>query len=162
MATPEQIQKLVARIQAMEARETEGRAREHVLHGTVQELTTRLAATQQQTATLVPGGSTFATGTVDTKALGKLEVFEGNETKWHDFRLGPEGYKLFYPAVPYPAPSLQTATAIKRTQANIGPLPMDLDAFTKGKNKGAKNAWEKGKGKGGNDTKGKGKKGACY
>eukprot|EP00971_Amphidinium_carterae_P200872 3986184-Amphidinium_carterae.1 len=39
---------------------------------------------------------------------------------------------------------------------------MDLDAFSKGKAKGAKNAWEKGKGKGGNDTKGKGKKGACY
>eukprot|EP00971_Amphidinium_carterae_P246495 4895869-Amphidinium_carterae.1 len=28
---------------------------------------------------------------------------------------------------------------IKRTQANIVPLPMDLDVFTKGKNKGAKN-----------------------
>eukprot|EP00971_Amphidinium_carterae_P279073 5539982-Amphidinium_carterae.1 len=47
---------------------------------------------------------------------------------------------------------------IKRTQANIGPLPMDIDAFTKGKEKGAKNAWDKGKGKGGKDTKGKGKK----
>eukprot|EP00971_Amphidinium_carterae_P263827 5234352-Amphidinium_carterae.1 len=35
---------------------------------------------------------------------------------------------------------------IKRTQANIGPLPMDLDAFSKGNAKGAKNAWEKGKG----------------
>eukprot|EP00971_Amphidinium_carterae_P193822 3845790-Amphidinium_carterae.1 len=34
---------------------------------------------------------------------------------------------------------------IKSTQANIGPLPMDLDAFSKGKSKGA---WEKGKGKG--------------
>eukprot|EP00971_Amphidinium_carterae_P011144 219653-Amphidinium_carterae.1 len=53
-------------------------------------------------------------------------------------------------------------STIKRTQANIGPLPMDLDAFTEGKNKGAKNTWEKGKGKGGKDTKGKGKKGACY
>eukprot|EP00971_Amphidinium_carterae_P050193 989009-Amphidinium_carterae.1 len=49
---------------------------------------------------------------------------------------------------------------IKRTQANIG--PMDLDAFTNGKNKGAKNAWDKGKGKGGKDAKGKGKKGACF
>eukprot|EP00971_Amphidinium_carterae_P027566 543129-Amphidinium_carterae.1 len=36
---------------------------------------------------------------------------------------------------------------------------MDLDAFSKGKAKGAKNAWEKGKGK---ENKGKGKKGACY
>eukprot|EP00971_Amphidinium_carterae_P313549 6231604-Amphidinium_carterae.1 len=44
---------------------------------------------------------------------------------------------------------------IKRTQTNFGPLPMDLDAFPKGKAKGAKNAWEKGKGKGGKDTKGK-------
>eukprot|EP00971_Amphidinium_carterae_P059975 1186685-Amphidinium_carterae.1 len=44
---------------------------------------------------------------------------------------------------------------IKRTQANIGTLPMDLDAFTKGKNKGA---WDRGKGKGGKDTKGKGKR----
>eukprot|EP00971_Amphidinium_carterae_P348819 6490687-Amphidinium_carterae.1 len=35
------------------------------------------------------------------------------------------------------------AETIKRTQANIGPLPMDLDAFSKGKAKGAKNAWEK-------------------
>eukprot|EP00971_Amphidinium_carterae_P125975 2495739-Amphidinium_carterae.1 len=38
---------------------------------------------------------------------------------------------------------------------------MDLDAFSQGKAKGAKKAWEKGKGKGGKDTKGKGKKGAC-
>eukprot|EP00971_Amphidinium_carterae_P075494 1491621-Amphidinium_carterae.1 len=46
----------------------------------------------------------------------------------------------------------------KGTQANIGPVPMDLDAFSKGKAKGAKNAWEKGKGKG-KENKGKGKKG---
>eukprot|EP00971_Amphidinium_carterae_P042245 830058-Amphidinium_carterae.1 len=52
-------------------------------------------------------------------------------------------------------------STIKQTQANIGPVPMDLDAFSKGKAKGAKNAWEKGKGKG-KDSKGKGKKGACY
>eukprot|EP00971_Amphidinium_carterae_P275445 5465338-Amphidinium_carterae.1 len=52
-------------------------------------------------------------------------------------------------------------TTIKRTQANIGPVAMDLDAFTKGKAKGAKNAWEKGKGKGKND-KGKSKPRACY
>eukprot|EP00971_Amphidinium_carterae_P135240 2680231-Amphidinium_carterae.1 len=50
---------------------------------------------------------------------------------------------------------------IKRTQANIGPVSMDLDAFSKGKAKGAKNAWEKGKGKG-KENKGKSKKGACY
>eukprot|EP00971_Amphidinium_carterae_P316021 6281621-Amphidinium_carterae.1 len=52
-------------------------------------------------------------------------------------------------------------SAIKRTQANIGPVPMDLVAFSKGKAKGAKNAWEKVKGKG-KENKGKGKKGACY
>eukprot|EP00971_Amphidinium_carterae_P026799 528813-Amphidinium_carterae.1 len=51
-------------------------------------------------------------------------------------------------------------TTIKRTQVNIGPVTMDLDAFTKGKAKGAKNAWEIGKGKG-KDSKGKGKR-ACY
>eukprot|EP00971_Amphidinium_carterae_P091355 1808448-Amphidinium_carterae.1 len=39
---------------------------------------------------------------------------------------------------------------------------MDLDAFTKGKNKGAKNARDKRKGNGGKDTKGKGKNGACF
>eukprot|EP00971_Amphidinium_carterae_P137542 2725810-Amphidinium_carterae.1 len=49
---------------------------------------------------------------------------------------------------------------IKRTQANIGALPMDLDAFSKGRSKGA---WEKGKGKGkdGKDAKGKGKR-SCF
>eukprot|EP00971_Amphidinium_carterae_P284145 5641526-Amphidinium_carterae.1 len=36
-------------------------------------------------------------------------------------------------------------STIKRTQANIGPVPMDLNAFSKSKAKGAKNAWEKGK-----------------
>eukprot|EP00971_Amphidinium_carterae_P013974 275221-Amphidinium_carterae.1 len=87
MATPEQVQELVTRIQAMEAREAEGRAREQILHGTVQDLTTRLAATQQQAAALVPAGGTFATGTVDTRALGKPNVYEGSETKWHDFRV---------------------------------------------------------------------------
>eukprot|EP00971_Amphidinium_carterae_P298875 5937653-Amphidinium_carterae.1 len=61
-------------------------------------------------------------------------------------------------------------STVKRTQANIGPVPMDLDAFTKGKAKGAKNTWEKGKAKGakntwekgkgkGKENKGKGKKG---
>eukprot|EP00971_Amphidinium_carterae_P036721 721629-Amphidinium_carterae.1 len=31
-------------------------------------------------------------------------------------------------------------STIKRTQANIGPVPMGLDAFSKGKAKGAKSA----------------------
>eukprot|EP00971_Amphidinium_carterae_P050483 994170-Amphidinium_carterae.1 len=50
MATLEQVQELVTRIQAMEAREAEGLAREQALHGTVQNLTTQLATAQQQTA----------------------------------------------------------------------------------------------------------------
>eukprot|EP00971_Amphidinium_carterae_P277797 5513837-Amphidinium_carterae.1 len=52
-------------------------------------------------------------------------------------------------------------STIKRTQANIGPVRMDLDDFSKGKAKGATSAWEKGKGKG-KDSKGKGKPRACY
>eukprot|EP00971_Amphidinium_carterae_P034833 685739-Amphidinium_carterae.1 len=86
MATPEQVQKLVGRIQAMEAREADGLAKEQVLQSTVQSLTTQLATTQQQTAVAAPAASTFVTGTVDTRSLGNPEVFEGNETKWHDFR----------------------------------------------------------------------------
>eukprot|EP00971_Amphidinium_carterae_P020250 399122-Amphidinium_carterae.1 len=81
MATPEQLQELVGRIQAMEAREAEGCAREQTLHSTVQDPTTQLATTHQQLA-----------GTVDTRALGKPEVFEGNETKWHDFRVVFKAY----------------------------------------------------------------------
>eukprot|EP00971_Amphidinium_carterae_P170846 3385988-Amphidinium_carterae.1 len=73
MATPEQVQELVARIQAMEAREAEGRAREQVLHSTVQDLTNKLATQQQQVATPAPAARTYATGTVDTRALGKPE-----------------------------------------------------------------------------------------
>eukprot|EP00971_Amphidinium_carterae_P250982 4982258-Amphidinium_carterae.1 len=52
-------------------------------------------------------------------------------------------------------------TTIKHTQANIGPVAMELDAFTKGKAKGAKNAWERGGKSKGKDSKGKGKR-ACY
>eukprot|EP00971_Amphidinium_carterae_P012579 247496-Amphidinium_carterae.1 len=92
MATPEQVQKLVARIQAMEAREADGRAREQVLQSTVQNLTNEMARQQQQVATPAPAVSTFATGTVDTRALGKPKVFEGNETKWHDFRVVFKAY----------------------------------------------------------------------
>eukprot|EP00971_Amphidinium_carterae_P163473 3241537-Amphidinium_carterae.1 len=49
-------------------------------------------------------------------------------------------------------------TTIKRTQANIGPVAMDLNAFTKGKAKGAKNAWDIGGKSKGKDGKGKGKR----
>eukprot|EP00971_Amphidinium_carterae_P012648 248981-Amphidinium_carterae.1 len=81
MAMPEQVQELVGRIQAMEAREAEGRAREQTLHTTVQNLTTQLATAQQQAATTaMAGGGQQQAGTVDTRALGKPEVFEGNET----------------------------------------------------------------------------------
>eukprot|EP00971_Amphidinium_carterae_P072368 1431537-Amphidinium_carterae.1 len=82
MATPEQLQELVGRIQAMEARETEGRAREQTLHTTVQNRTAQLGAAQQQqaaTAAAFTAGVQQPAGTVDTRALGK-------PTKWHDFR----------------------------------------------------------------------------
>eukprot|EP00971_Amphidinium_carterae_P088567 1752593-Amphidinium_carterae.1 len=92
MATPEQVQELVARIQAMEAREADGLAREQVLQSTVQNLTTQLATTQQQATNTAPVVSTFSAGTVDTRALGKPEVFERNETKWHDFRVVFKAY----------------------------------------------------------------------
>eukprot|EP00971_Amphidinium_carterae_P102205 2023295-Amphidinium_carterae.1 len=82
MATPEQVQDLVTRIQAMEAREVEGLAREQASHVTVQNLTTQLTPGRAP----VPVGGTLASGTVDTKALGKPGIFEGNQTKWHDFR----------------------------------------------------------------------------
>eukprot|EP00971_Amphidinium_carterae_P007088 140241-Amphidinium_carterae.1 len=90
MATLEQVQELVRRIQAMEAREADGIAREHcqALHGTVENLTAQLA----QGRAPVPIGGTLASGTVDTRALGKPEVFEGNETKWHDFRVVFKAY----------------------------------------------------------------------
>eukprot|EP00971_Amphidinium_carterae_P249793 4957778-Amphidinium_carterae.1 len=71
----------------MEAREADGLAREQVLQSTVQNLTTQLSTTQQQTTSAAPAASTFALGTVDTRALGKPEVFEGSEAKWHDFRV---------------------------------------------------------------------------
>eukprot|EP00971_Amphidinium_carterae_P045187 889061-Amphidinium_carterae.1 len=93
MATPEQVQELVERIQAMEAREAEGRAREQTLHATVKSLTTQLATTQHQAATTaMAGGSQQQVGTVDTRALGKPEVLEGSETKWHDFMVVFKAY----------------------------------------------------------------------
>eukprot|EP00971_Amphidinium_carterae_P065912 1306183-Amphidinium_carterae.1 len=87
MATLEQVQEIVIRIQAMEARQAEGIDRERVLQGTVQNLTTQLAGRAP-----VPVGGTLATDTVDTRALGKPEIFEGNETKWHDFRVVFKAY----------------------------------------------------------------------
>eukprot|EP00971_Amphidinium_carterae_P137434 2723607-Amphidinium_carterae.1 len=84
----EQIQELVTRIQAMEAREQDSVSREQTLQGQVQHLTAQHTTAQQQTATVSgPVGGTSATGTVDTRALGKPEVFDGVEAKWHDFRV---------------------------------------------------------------------------
>eukprot|EP00971_Amphidinium_carterae_P079004 1563205-Amphidinium_carterae.1 len=81
MATIEQIQELVTRIQAMEARDLESDRREQALQA------------QQQAANVSgPVGGTLATGTVDTRALGKPEVFEGVEAKWHDFRVVFKAY----------------------------------------------------------------------
>eukprot|EP00971_Amphidinium_carterae_P314761 6256819-Amphidinium_carterae.1 len=62
---------------------------EQTLHSTVQDLTTQLAATR--TASLL-GSQQHVTGTMDTRTLGKPEVFEGNETKWHDFRVVFKAY----------------------------------------------------------------------
>eukprot|EP00971_Amphidinium_carterae_P271724 5391805-Amphidinium_carterae.1 len=77
----------------MEAREQDGLAREQMLQNTVQSLTTQLATTTQQATSAAPvQGSTFSAGTVDTRALGKHEVFEGNEEKWHDFRVVFKAY----------------------------------------------------------------------
>eukprot|EP00971_Amphidinium_carterae_P057306 1133041-Amphidinium_carterae.1 len=74
MATIEQVQELVNRIQAMEAREQEGLAREQMLQNTVQTLTTQLTTTTQQTQSAGPGGGVLtSSGTVDTRALGKPE-----------------------------------------------------------------------------------------
>eukprot|EP00971_Amphidinium_carterae_P037331 733982-Amphidinium_carterae.1 len=87
MVTMEQVQELVTRIQAMEAREQENVSREQALQGQVQHLTAQLTTAQQQTANVSgPVGGTSATGTV-ASALGKPEVFDGVEAKWHDFRV---------------------------------------------------------------------------
>eukprot|EP00971_Amphidinium_carterae_P266713 5290460-Amphidinium_carterae.1 len=73
----------------MEARELESGRREQVLQGQVQNLTTQLTVSQQAGGA-TPGGGTSASrvGAVDTRSLGKPEVFEGVEAKWHDFRVG--------------------------------------------------------------------------
>eukprot|EP00971_Amphidinium_carterae_P062203 1231150-Amphidinium_carterae.1 len=78
MATPEQVQELVARIQAMESRK-------QALVGQVQTLTSQLTTAQQ--TTLAGGTQAPGVGALDTKALGKPEAFEGAEAKWHDFRV---------------------------------------------------------------------------
>eukprot|EP00971_Amphidinium_carterae_P032745 644695-Amphidinium_carterae.1 len=71
----------------MEAREAEGIAREQALQGQMQNLTAQLTSTQQTGGVASVGGtSATGAGTVDTRALGKPEVFEGAEAKWHDFR----------------------------------------------------------------------------
>eukprot|EP00971_Amphidinium_carterae_P321268 6385340-Amphidinium_carterae.1 len=73
MATMEQIQELVTRIQAMVVRKQESASREQALQGQVQNLTTQLLTTQV-------GGAASGSGTyIDTRSLGKPEVFEGVE-----------------------------------------------------------------------------------
>eukprot|EP00971_Amphidinium_carterae_P124359 2463476-Amphidinium_carterae.1 len=73
MATKEQIQELVTRIQAMEVRKQENVSREQVLQGQVQNLTTQLLA--PQAGGVAPGSGTSASGVgaVDTRSLGKPE-----------------------------------------------------------------------------------------
>eukprot|EP00971_Amphidinium_carterae_P239502 4754924-Amphidinium_carterae.1 len=64
MATTEQIQELVTRIQAMEASEADSIARERAVEGQVQNVTAQLATAQQQAAKVSgPVGGTSATGT---------------------------------------------------------------------------------------------------
>eukprot|EP00971_Amphidinium_carterae_P170813 3385187-Amphidinium_carterae.1 len=94
MVTIEQVQELVTRIQAMEASEANGIAREQALQVTVQNLTAQLTTAQQQGGGAASAGGTLATGagTVDTRALGKPDVFEGVEAKWHDFRVVFKAY----------------------------------------------------------------------
>eukprot|EP00971_Amphidinium_carterae_P027851 548921-Amphidinium_carterae.1 len=88
MATPEQVQELVARIQAMETREQTILTREQTLHGEVQTLTAQLTTAQQAgSATLAGGTQAPGVGAVDTRSLGKPDVFDGTEAKWHDFRV---------------------------------------------------------------------------
>eukprot|EP00971_Amphidinium_carterae_P075433 1490444-Amphidinium_carterae.1 len=61
MATPEQIQELVTRIQAMEAGELESGRRKQTLQGQVQNLTTQLTVSQRAGGA-TPGGGTSASG----------------------------------------------------------------------------------------------------
>eukprot|EP00971_Amphidinium_carterae_P114796 2273883-Amphidinium_carterae.1 len=77
----------------MEAREIEGAARERALEGQVQNLTVQLT-NGQPAGGVAPVGGTLATGagTVDTRALGKPEIFEGTEAKWNDFRVVFKAY----------------------------------------------------------------------
>eukprot|EP00971_Amphidinium_carterae_P105036 2079736-Amphidinium_carterae.1 len=71
----EQIQELVTRIQAMEARKQDSVSREQALQGQVQSLMTQLTIAQQpRGATSVGGTSAAGVGTVDTRSLGKPEV----------------------------------------------------------------------------------------
>eukprot|EP00971_Amphidinium_carterae_P294282 5843191-Amphidinium_carterae.1 len=71
----------------MEARDLENDRREQALQGQVQNLTMQLTSAQQAGGATSGGGTSAAgVGTVDTRSLGKPEVFEGVEAKWHDFR----------------------------------------------------------------------------
>eukprot|EP00971_Amphidinium_carterae_P204207 4052310-Amphidinium_carterae.1 len=71
MATLEQIRELVERVQAVEAREAEGLAREQALQNQVQQLTTQLST--QPATTSGSGPHAPGVGAIDTRALGKPE-----------------------------------------------------------------------------------------
>eukprot|EP00971_Amphidinium_carterae_P118900 2355306-Amphidinium_carterae.1 len=77
MVTLEQVQELVGRIQAVEAREADGITREQALQVQVQQLSAQLAGAQQSGGT-APGGGTQApgVGVLDTRSLGKPEAFD--------------------------------------------------------------------------------------
>eukprot|EP00971_Amphidinium_carterae_P333194 6467785-Amphidinium_carterae.1 len=68
----EQVQELVTRIQAMEAREAEGIAREQALQGQIQNITAQLTTTQQA------GGAASVGGTLISHGRGH----RGHESAW--------------------------------------------------------------------------------
>eukprot|EP00971_Amphidinium_carterae_P282636 5611150-Amphidinium_carterae.1 len=86
MATPEQVQELVGDPGHGRKRSRRTcKAADATCYSAESDDT--VGYTQQQAATTaMAGGGQQQVGTVDTRALGKPEVFEGNGTKWHDFR----------------------------------------------------------------------------
>eukprot|EP00971_Amphidinium_carterae_P163417 3240329-Amphidinium_carterae.1 len=71
----------------MEAREQEKVSREQALQGQVQSLTSQLLTPQLGGVASGSGTSAPGVGAVDTRCLGKPEIFDGVEAKWHDFRV---------------------------------------------------------------------------
>eukprot|EP00971_Amphidinium_carterae_P152360 3019321-Amphidinium_carterae.1 len=122
MATPEQVQELEWRIQAMEAREAEGRAREQMLHTTVQNLTTQLATLPLQRSNRLQQprlpyleASRLGQWTREPLRLGVLmsgvEAHISGSYVMIAIDLGSEGRELLNAALLHIASSLSTTTA---------------------------------------------------